>query len=77
MKDKKIPFVATNVEFENNNPAKDIVKMGAHHSATKNGEVTSDLKNKIFTTPCFMLDATLKDIYAGAYNMVKAFAEAL
>ena len=26
MKDKKIPFVATNVEFENNNPAKDIVK---------------------------------------------------
>ena len=51
--------------------------MGAHHEATKNGEVTSDLKNKIFTTPCFMLDATLKDIYAGAYNMVEAFVKVL
>lgn len=58
-------------------PAKDILEMGAHHQATKNGEVTSDLKNKIFTTPCFMLEATLKDIYAGAYNMVEAFVEAL
>ena len=58
-------------------PAKDILEMGAHHQATKNGEVTSDLKNKIFTTPCFMLDATLKDIYNGAYNMVEAFVKAL
>ena len=58
-------------------PAKDNLEMGAHHQATKNGEVTSDLKNKIFTTPCFMLDATLKDIYNGAYNMVEAFVKAL
>lgn len=58
-------------------PAKDILQMGARHEATKNGGVTVDLKNKIFTTPCFMLDATLKDIYAGAYNMVESFAKAL
>ena len=58
-------------------PAKDILEMGAHHQETKNGEVTSDLENKIFTTPCFMLDATLKDIYNGAYNMVEAFVKAL
>ena len=58
-------------------PAKDILKMGAHHQATKNGEVACDLKNKIFTTPCFMLEATLKDIYEGAYNMVKEFAKEL
>ena len=58
-------------------PAKDILKMGAHHEATKNGEVTSDLKNKIFTTPCFMLESTLKDIYEDAYNLVDAFAKAL
>ncbi len=58
-------------------PAKDILEMGAHHQATKNGEVTSDLKNKIFTTPCFMLEATLKDIYAGAYNMVEAYVKEL
>lgn len=58
-------------------PAKDIINMGAHHYATKNGEVACDLNNKIFTTPCFMLDATLKDIYEGAYNMVKEFAKVL
>ena len=58
-------------------PAKDILKMGAHHEATQNGEVTSDLKNKIFTTPCFMLESTLKDIYEDAYNLVDAFAKAL
>ncbi len=58
-------------------PAKDILQMGARHEATKNGGVTADLENKIFTTPCFMLDATLKDIYADAYNMVEAFAKAL
>ena len=58
-------------------PAKDIVKMGAHHEATKNGGVTSDLKNKIFTTPCFMLESTLKDIYEDAYNLVDAFAKVL
>ncbi len=62
---------------ENCGPAKDVVEMGAHHHPTKNGEVASDLDNKIFTTPCFMLDATLKDIYAGAYNMVDAFEKAL
>lgn len=58
-------------------PAKDILKMGACHRTTKNGEFTADMKNKIFTTPCFMLDATLKDIYDDAYNMVEAFSNAI
>ncbi len=58
-------------------PAKDVLKMGANHQATTNGEVAADLENKIFTTPCFMLESTLKDIYNDAYNMVEAFAKAL
>ena len=58
-------------------PAKDILEMGAHHEATKNGEYVVDMQNKIFTTPCFMLDATLKDIYNCAYNMVEAFVKEL
>lgn len=62
---------------ENCGPAKDIINMGAHHHATQNGEVACDLDNKIFTTPCFMLEATLKDIYEGAYNMVDEFVKAL
>lgn len=62
---------------DNCGPAKDILEMGAHHKATKNGEVAIDSENKIFTTPCFMLDSTLKDIYNDAYNMVEALAKAL
>lgn len=57
---------------DNCGPAKDVLEMGAHHKATANGEYVADIKNKIFTTPCFMLDATLKDIYEDAYNMVEA-----
>lgn len=62
---------------DNCGPAKDVLLMGARHEATNNGGVTIDLENKIFTTPCFMLDATLKDIYADAYNMIEAYAKAL
>ena len=58
-------------------PAKDILNMGAHHKACGNGEVACDVENKIFTTPCFMLDATLKDIYEDAYKLVDAFTKAL
>ena len=69
--------VAVTLGDENCGPAKDVVVMGATHIPTKNGEIASDLNNKIFTTPCFMLEATLKDIYEGAYNMVDAFKKAL
>lgn len=58
-------------------PAKDIREMGARHQMAKNGEVAVDLENKIFTTPCFMLEATLKDIYEDAYNMIEVFAKEL
>lgn len=58
-------------------PAKDIVKMGAHHQATTTGGVAIDLKNKIYTTPCFMLEATLKDIYDDAHNLVEALVETM
>ena len=31
----------------------------------------------VFTTPAYMLDATIKDVYDGAYNMVGAIIETL
>ncbi len=58
-------------------PAKDILTMGAQHEEKANGEVACDEKNKIYTTPCFMLDATLKDIYEDAKNLIDAFEKAL
>ena len=52
--------------------AKEIEQMGCKHTATTHGGVAIDKENKIYTTPCFMLDATLKDIYQGAWNLVEA-----
>jgi enhancing lycopene biosynthesis protein 2 len=49
---------------------KAIEKMGGIHVKTTHGEVVVDKKNKIFTTPCYMLDATIEQIYEGAVNVV-------
>ena len=48
-----------------------IQKMGAVHIATTHGQVVVDKKNNIFTTPCYMLDANIVQIYEGASNVVK------
>lgn len=48
-----------------------IRKMGGKHITATHGEVVVDKKNKIFTTPCYMLDATIVQIYEGAVNAVK------
>lgn len=48
---------------------------GATHKKTNHGEVVIDSKNKVFTTPCYMLDATIVQIAEGAENVVKAMLE--
>jgi enhancing lycopene biosynthesis protein 2 len=48
-----------------------IEKMGGTHIKATHGEVVIDKKNKVFTTPCYMLDATIVQIYEGATNVVK------
>jgi enhancing lycopene biosynthesis protein 2 len=50
-------------------------KMGASHKLTDHGEVVVDPKINLFTTPCYMLDATIIDINAGATNIVNAMME--
>lgn len=57
--------------------AEAIVKMGAKHVVTTHGEVVVDQKHRVFTTPCYMLDATIMDIENGAMNVVKAMMESL
>jgi enhancing lycopene biosynthesis protein 2 len=49
-----------------------ITKMGGIHEVTGHGEVVTDLQNKVVTTPCYMLDATILDIAVGAENLTKA-----
>ncbi len=50
--------------------AETIEKLGAVHKTTNHGEVTIDLKYKVVTTPCYMLDANIAQIAEGAENVV-------
>ena len=54
-----------------------IGSMGAIHVNTTHGEVIIDKKHNVFTTPCYMLDATILDIEEGATNVVRAMMEVL
>ena len=57
------------------NTAKDVAKMGGKNINTVLGEVISDKENKIYSTPCYMLDANLKDIHVCAYNLISTMLE--
>jgi enhancing lycopene biosynthesis protein 2 len=54
-----------------NDAAKIAEKRGAKHNVTTHGEVTVDKTNKIATTPCYMLDATIAQVADGAENLVE------
>ncbi|HON18505.1 MAG TPA: isoprenoid biosynthesis glyoxalase ElbB [Salinivirgaceae bacterium] len=70
-----IAKVIGNVEITiGNDPgtAEAVKAMGAKHKETKHGEIVVDAKNKVVTTPCYMLQSTISQIYKGAYNLVEA-----
>lgn len=48
-----------------------IKAMGATHEITSAASVCIDRRNKILTTPCYMLDKTLKDVAVSTSNIVK------
>ena len=50
--------------------AADVKSFGSRNINTSSGGVVSDKTNKIFTTPAYMLDATISDIADGANNLV-------
>jgi enhancing lycopene biosynthesis protein 2 len=49
-----------------------IEQLGAKHIPKGHGEIVIDEKNKLVTTPCYMLDANIVQIGDGADNVVKA-----
>ena len=55
--------------------AEAVEQMGAHHKNSNHGEVIVDKKNKVATTPCYMLDANIVQIAQGAENVTKAVLE--
>lgn len=54
-----------------------VEKMGTTHIKATHGEVIIDKKNNVFSTPCYMLDATIEQIYEGASNIVKSILDSL
>ena len=54
-----------------------IEKMGSKHIKSTHGEVVYDKIHNIFTTPCYMLDANVLQIYDGVTNIVKAMNKSL
>ena len=57
------------------NTAADIEKMGGIHKPTTHGEIVIDKKFKVVSSPCYMLDATIEQIWEGADKTVKALIE--
>ncbi len=49
-----------------------IEAMGGHHVVTGHGAVVVDAEARVATTPCYMLDATISQIEAGASAVVAA-----
>ena len=52
-----------------------VEKMGATHINTKQTEVIADKQNMIFSTPCYMLPATIADIADSADNLICSILE--
>jgi enhancing lycopene biosynthesis protein 2 len=50
-------------------------KMGARHRAAKVDEIVVDNKNRIVTTPCYMLAQSIKEVGAGAEKLVAKIME--
>lgn len=50
-------------------------KMGAKHVNAKVDEIVVDSRNKIVTTPCYMLAQSIKDVGAGAEKLVARIME--
>jgi enhancing lycopene biosynthesis protein 2 len=52
-----------------------VENMGAQHVNTLETEVISDKQNRIFSTPCYMLPATIADIANSADNLIRVILE--
>ncbi|MED5423612.1 MAG: isoprenoid biosynthesis glyoxalase ElbB [Pseudomonadota bacterium] len=53
----------------------EIEACGARHQVTGNDEIVIDAANKIVTSPCYMLDTSVKHIAIGAENTVNALLD--
>lgn len=52
-----------------------VESLGGSHRVTDHGEIVIDKANKIVTTPCYMLDASIDQIADGADRIVNALLD--
>ncbi len=57
------------------NIANIVANWGSKHGNTNHGEIVADEDNKLVTTPCYMIDAQISDVYDGATALVKKVLE--
>jgi len=57
------------------NTAEDIRNMGGEHLKAGEGDVIVDKKNKIVTTPAYMLDSDIYNVYRGIEKMIMSMLE--
>lgn len=54
-----------------------IRKRGSEYITSSHGEVVADPEKKVFSAPCYMLDATLVQVAEGADNIVNAMMKVM
>lgn len=54
------------------NIANTLEQFGSKHVTTAHGEIAIDQENKIVTTPCYMLESSIAQIYDGIENAIRA-----
>lgn len=52
-----------------------VEKLGGSAVPTHNGEVAVDAENRLFTVPCYMLDARISDIFEDAFALIGKMTE--
>jgi len=72
-----IPGVCVTLGTEGTPDTDNVRAWGADHVQTDHGDVCADNAELVFTTPAYMLNASLKDVYDGAYNLVECVVDTL
>lgn len=57
--------------------AGDLEALGGKHIVTSATEVISDKQNKVFSTPCYMLDSRISEIAAGVENLIRSMLQSM
>lgn len=56
---------------------KHVQQMGAVNVRTSHNDVIYDKQHNVFTTPCYMLDASISEIAQGTENLIRNMMEAM